>query len=256
MQPGVAAFDASADAYDDVAGSALGRELRARVHAQLRPLIESTTNVLDLGCGTGLDLERVLSLGPRSAVGVDVSGSMLALARRRVPDAMLHRHDLASGLGDQAMDRGPFDVVYSNFGVWNCIPDPGALVADLRRVTTADAHLVVVVMGRRCPADWLALLARRGGRRRSGGPVRGDGAATDVFYRSPDELAAQLAPAFTLRSVRGLGWALPTFEHRRLLEARPRILRSLAALDAAGAPLAGRFGIGDHYTATFVRSSS
>lgn len=63
--------------------------------------------VLDFACGTG----RVLSyLRPKvaSIVGVDVSGSMLAVARQASPDALLLRADLTRG---NALAGQRFDLI-------------------------------------------------------------------------------------------------------------------------------------------------
>jgi len=82
------------------------------------------TAILDLGSGTGVTAQRVLSVHPGAAlVGVDASEAMLAHARELVPDATFVVSDLEAPL-----PAGPFDVVVSAFAVHHL---DGAAKADL-----------------------------------------------------------------------------------------------------------------------------
>lgn len=124
---GGAAWAASAARMD----RELGR-LGALAMDALAPAAGSA--VLDVGCGAGtttVELARLLGPSGR-VVGVDVSGELLAIARRRAG---------ASGLGNarfvqadaQDMAAGrPFDAVFSRFGVM-FFSDPVAAFAGLRR---------------------------------------------------------------------------------------------------------------------------
>lgn len=74
---------------------------------------------LDFACGTG----RVISfLQPRvdTATGVDVSPSMLSLARQKVPDATIVQADITS---DPQALAGPFDLITAFRFVLNAEPD-------------------------------------------------------------------------------------------------------------------------------------
>jgi len=81
-------------------------------------LAEATTSVearriLDLGSGTGVTAERVLSVHRGAQlVGIDCSGDMLAHARRLVPTARF----VTARLQDP-LPSGPFDLVVSAFTV-------------------------------------------------------------------------------------------------------------------------------------------
>jgi SAM-dependent methyltransferase len=50
--------------------------------------------VLDAGCGTGLPTARQFADAGHKVTGVDISEEMLRLARREVPDAEFHHHDI------------------------------------------------------------------------------------------------------------------------------------------------------------------
>jgi len=82
--------------------------------AWLRTLTADPGRALDLGCGPGLYLERLATVG-WECVGVDVSPAAIDHARRRA-----HEGDLACQyvLGDfeRAVVQGPFDLVLCLYG--------------------------------------------------------------------------------------------------------------------------------------------
>lgn len=52
---------------------------------------KTDANILDLGCGTGLELEAYLSLNPGAQItGIDLSGAMLEALKEKFPDGNLH----------------------------------------------------------------------------------------------------------------------------------------------------------------------
>ena len=75
-------FDARCRVYDAVhTGGIDGGMESKRVPAALLP--EGTRTLLDLGVGTGLELEAVFARFP---TGLDIAPSMLALLREKYPD--------------------------------------------------------------------------------------------------------------------------------------------------------------------------
>src|SRR6185436_459707 len=83
-------FDAMADTYDDL--EPWYEHLYDVLHAILRDTIgrapHAGARALDAGCGTGFQAALLGDLGWRT-YGVDVSGGLLAVARRRLPEAVL-----------------------------------------------------------------------------------------------------------------------------------------------------------------------
>lgn len=85
-------------------------------------------HVLDLGCGTGANLERLRRLGLPfgSYTGVDQSDDILARARMKfgqVANARFHRLDLMT----DSLPGGPFDLIVSTW-VFEHLPEPGRAV--------------------------------------------------------------------------------------------------------------------------------
>jgi ubiquinone/menaquinone biosynthesis C-methylase UbiE len=96
--------------------------------------------VLDVGCGTGVLLERIVDRFPDAqATGVDLSPAMVAQARRRLPPQVTLEVADAEALPFPASS---FDFVLSlsSFHFW---PDPRRALAELRRVLRPGGRTVI-----------------------------------------------------------------------------------------------------------------
>lgn len=103
-------------------------DLMARLVAQ-----EAPTSVLDVGCGAGLLLERLVTLHAARYVGVDAAPSHPA-------SGWTYRSaDVTQGL--PAAD-GEFDLVLAG-EVIEHVPDPDSLLAEIRRVLAPGGTLVI-----------------------------------------------------------------------------------------------------------------
>lgn len=125
-------------------------ELQAPLDRQLAPLGERAMSeldlgagrrVLDVGCGAG-ETTLALSAAGAEALGVDISETLLEVARRRsaddarvaflAADAQTHRFEPAS-----------FDAAFSRFGVM-FFADPPAAFANIRRAMKPGGRLSFV----------------------------------------------------------------------------------------------------------------
>lgn len=103
--------------YDRIAGDylaskgPLGPETEALLSA-LTAGLGPPARALDLGCGAGVPVTRWLAARCR-VTGVDLSGGQLALARERVPGALLARADI----GALAFAPGSFDAVVALYSI-------------------------------------------------------------------------------------------------------------------------------------------
>ncbi len=95
--------------------------------------------LLDVGCGGGVFLRRVLETGC-GAVGVDHSQDMVHLARRITEGRAPIVHASADRL---PFERGSFTAV-SSIVAFFFFPDPVAALREFRRVTDAERGRIVV----------------------------------------------------------------------------------------------------------------
>jgi len=102
-RPGVReGYDLWAEAYDTTPNPVVALDQRYTM-AHLRP--RHSERILDAGCGTGINLRRIVEAGGHP-VGLDFSLGMLRVAQRSVPGVPLAQADLNSQL---PLRRGRFD---------------------------------------------------------------------------------------------------------------------------------------------------
>lgn len=125
-----------APTYDDVPNPLLAREER-----HLLPLLTDLRNksVLDLACGTGRWLERVVGQDCESGLGIDCSNAMLRVAgRKRAIRGRLVRADCEN----LPLPGAAFDLAICSF-VLGHIQDIRPLVRELARVSRTRADIFV-----------------------------------------------------------------------------------------------------------------
>ena len=102
-------------------------------------------NVVDVGCGAGIDsLVAAKMVGPTGyVVGVDMTPAMLQKARRAAEEAGLTNVEFCRGYGeDLPVPDGWADVVISN-GVLNLMPDKIAGLKEMNRVLKPGGRLQI-----------------------------------------------------------------------------------------------------------------
>jgi SAM-dependent methyltransferase len=133
-------FDAMAPTYDDL--EPWYEHLYDLLHSILRDTIGRASSpaarALDAGCGTGFQSALLTELGWQTH-GVDVSAGLLAVARRRRPDA-------AFALGSvEALpypDAG-FDAVVCCGSTLSFVDDPARALAEMGRVLRPGGRLLL-----------------------------------------------------------------------------------------------------------------
>jgi SAM-dependent methyltransferase len=98
---------------------------------------------LDLGCGTGALSAAILeACAPAGLTGIDPSAGFVATARARIVDARA-RFEQGDGQALLMVD-GTLDVAVSGL-VLNFVPDPGAMLREMRRVARPGGTVALYV---------------------------------------------------------------------------------------------------------------
>lgn len=117
---------------------------------QCRPVYEAVLErvgagpgklLLDAGCGAGMALAMAAALGAR-VTGFDASESLLAIARERVPAAMLEQGDLEH----LPFADGSFDVV-TGFNSFQYAGNPVKALGEARRVAKQGGVVAMMTWG-------------------------------------------------------------------------------------------------------------
>ena len=120
----------------------------------LRAYVPAGGSVLDLGCGTGANPERLAALGLAfgSYTGVDLSPAMLAVARRKfggLSNTSFQQIDLLS----DPLPEGPFDVIVSTW-VFSHLPNPDAIVTRALTRLRPGGHVILLFLAD--PGNWVS----------------------------------------------------------------------------------------------------
>jgi SAM-dependent methyltransferase len=261
------AFDRLAPEYDVLAAGEIFQLLRQRTHAAFARRFHAGMRVLEIGCGTGLDMLFFASRGVR-VVACDPSEEMVSRSLRRLaregageqatvlPCGLL---DLASFL-DALAEPGGFDGIVSNFGALNCVEHLAPLGALARRYLRPSGVMMLGLMGRVCAVEALYLTATRrariAGRRRGPGAIAVPVAGVNVptYYHRIADVRAALSPELALDAVEGIGVALPPPYLEPRWQRLPRPVRGIVTrLDALLAPWPPFNRVGDHVLLHFVK---
>jgi ubiquinone/menaquinone biosynthesis C-methylase UbiE len=115
--------------------------LLAREERYLLPLLSDARGkrILDLACGTGRWLEKLMARGGASGVGIDCSFAMLRVAKNK--DAVTGRVARA-GCESLPLRTACFDLAICSFALAH-IGDLDSMVRELARVTMAGADVFV-----------------------------------------------------------------------------------------------------------------
>lgn len=109
----------------------------------------SGNRVLDVGCGTGSTTLAASRAGTGTAVGVDISEPMIALARHRAGESAAAEF-IAADMQTHQFTGAPFDTVVSRFGVM-FFSDPVAAFRNMHHASANAANLRMIVW--RSPGD-------------------------------------------------------------------------------------------------------
>ncbi|TDD15599.1 class I SAM-dependent methyltransferase [Nonomuraea diastatica] len=138
-------WDSTADAFDDEPDHGLrDPQVRAAWSARLAEWFpRPSSDVLDLGCGTG-SLTLLLARQGHRLTGVDLSPRMIERARRKLSSAGCTAPLLVGDAGDPPVAAGAsFDVILVRHLVWT-LPDPDAALRRWLGLLRPAGRLVLV----------------------------------------------------------------------------------------------------------------
>jgi SAM-dependent methyltransferase len=261
-----APFDAVAARYDETfTSSSIGRAQRGPVWSELAKTFHVGDRIVEIGCGTGVDACFLAERGIE-VLACDPSSKMIDATARRVMQSglqalvrtrVLRAEDLSTLHPEEL-----FDGAFSNFGALNCVHDLGHLARDLAERVKPGATLLLCWMGPYCLWEIVWYLGQgnkdKAFRRFRQSGVRAkiaDHAFVHVHYPSARFLARTFAPEFRLKSVKGVGIAVPPSYLKLWAQRHPHLLQLCEWTDSLIARWPGVRVLGDHVLVRLQRTS-
>jgi SAM-dependent methyltransferase len=270
LQTGASAFDAVAENYDAAfTESAIGQAQRSAVWSELGTAFRSGDQVLEIGCGTGVDACFLAERGVR-VLACDSSQEMIRVAQERVRRSAREFQsgsvELRTWPAEQIAMLAPdrlFDGAFSDFGVLNCVADLRGFARDLATKLKPSAKALLCLMGPCCLWEVTWFLAhgdpRRAVRRfRRSGTIAsvGGGGRVHVYYPTTRDLGRAFAPEFTLHSVKGIGVMVPPSYMDSWAKQFPTFVPWARHVDEKLARWPGVRVLADHILVTFERAKT
>ena len=130
------------DGYDEIAQTYHEQRARFKSHellSRFSSLLPPGGDVLDAGCGAGIPVARFLVNVGFSLTGIDVSSSMLRLARNHVPEA----HFLKMDMRWLGFEDGRFDGICAFYSLFH-VPreDHLQILIEFNRLLRQDGALI------------------------------------------------------------------------------------------------------------------
>ena len=136
-------YDTIAEIYDHHYDQRHGRCYHAHISKYIMDVLPKSGVLLDIGCGTGLFVERYVGTGC-SAVGLDISRKMIEKARCRCTSC-----DFTIGTGEKIPFRdNSFDGI-SSLLVFSYVKDPKEMLSEAFRVLKPGGSIAICTLGKK-----------------------------------------------------------------------------------------------------------
>jgi len=210
--------------------------------------------VLELNCGTGRDALFLASLGV-VVIACDASAGMIRQARARkseeAPQATVEFRVLRTERLQELSPHLCFDGVFSNFSGLNCVADIASTAKLLAGRICPAGQLLLCLSTRFCAWEMLHYLfqgdVRKAFRRcRGAAHARMGTYSLPVYYPTVHSLVRSFGPMFRLRSLTGIGVAVPPSYMESWARSNPSMFRICESFDRVACNWPGIRVLGDH----------
>jgi SAM-dependent methyltransferase len=239
-----AVFDHAAAAYDHHFTHAhTGKLQRNRVWNYLDKSLPNNKSlrILELNCGTGEDALYLAKKG-HQVLATDLSREMIDVATAKTASSTFKENIDYQVLSiEETLSLAPkkFDIVFSNFGGFNCVP-PEALANFLDQLPSLlhnNGRFIAVIMPRFCLQESLYFLLkgqlktafRRWSKKAI--PANVDGHIQSTWYYAPNAISKALNGSFHTQHLQPIGFFLPASYLEKSVHSKKVLLRMLYTLE-------------------------
>jgi ubiquinone/menaquinone biosynthesis C-methylase UbiE len=196
--------------------------------------------MLELNCGSGEDALFFAQKG-FTIYATDLSKGMLSRLDEKVKSAHLHKNistEICSFTDlENLSKKGPFDVMYSNFGGLNCTGELDKVLMQLNNLLQPGGIVTLVIISKFCL--WETLLLFKGKFRtafrrffsKQGRKAHIEGTYFKCWYYSPAFIKKRLKEEFDVLSIEGLCTLVPPSYIENFGEKYPKLFSFLKRLE-------------------------
>jgi ubiquinone/menaquinone biosynthesis C-methylase UbiE len=258
------AFDRQATVFDNLyASDAMIQYKRKRVRAHVEKFLPSNATILELNAGTGEDSIYFASLGHR-VHATDISPVMMEQLQRKktVQGAGLPVTSERCSFNslETLTNKGPFDLVFSNFGGLNCSSNLAGVLQSLRRLVKPGGYVTLVIMPPFCL--WESLLAFKGKFRtafrrqcgKNGALAHIEGEYFRTWYHSPGYVRKKIGNHFNMQQLEALCSVVPPSYISGFPEKHPSLFQHLVKWEDRLKESFFWRSVGDYYIITLSKT--
>ena len=226
------AFSKQAPLFDRLYGSnSIIAYKRKRVREHILKFAKPCSYMLELNCGTGEDALFFAQKG-FSIHATDISEDMLSMLNQKLKSSDFGKNISSEHCSFRELEslsnKGPFDVIYSNFGGLNCTGELDKVLYKLKPLVKPGGVITLVIISNFCL--WETLLLFKGKfktafRRlfsKHGRKAHIEGQRFKCWYYSPSFIKNILKKDFTLLDIEGLCTIVPPSYIENFGEKYPR----------------------------------
>ena len=159
-----AAFDTQSAFFDQLySGNAIIQYKRQRVRSHVETLIRPDSHILELNAGTGEDAVYFAGKGHR-VHATDISSGMQQTLRKKAAQTdfavRIRIENCSFTRLDALQNRGPYDLIFSNFAGLNCTSELGKVIQSFDSLLNPGGIVTMVILPKFCL--WETMLLFRG----------------------------------------------------------------------------------------------
>ncbi len=216
------------------------RWARGMIRQEVIRRLSSGASILELNAGTGSDAAHFVEQGYR-VHATDLANGMITAIQNKINNLNESERFTVQQISFTELNQvkgKPYDVIFSNFGGLNCIPDLNSVTKSLNQLLKPGGYIVFVVMPPICPWELAQILRGKfevATRRLhlNGVLANVEGARVMTLYHSPRKVMKAFSPNYRLLHQQSLSLFCPPSYMDRFPRRFPRFAQVLMQWDEA-----------------------
>ena len=233
-------FDIHAKNYDTIfTNSSIGVAQRKRVYLFLSEILATkpSLSILELNCGTGEDAAHFTEKG-HHVLATDISEEMILQSKKKNPNIEFKTLDITS-ISSETFDQ-QFDVIFSNFGGFNCLSkqEVASFIDISKTLLRPEGKLILVLMPKN--TTWERIYfglkgnVKKAFRRNTKTPIQVnvEGIGVPTWYYNPKDIVTLAKENLELLTIRPIGITIPPSYLMPFFSKRKKILNVLIKIES------------------------